>query len=113
MSGATFNNAEDAAESAQQTAGVPLGGVGAGCCELGRDGRFRNITINNNRTSDARIDVPAASSPFARRAAAGRVAHFADGQRAAVQRRGHRRAVHCITASRVARYVSVFALQTR
>lgn len=36
-------------------AGVPLGGVGAGSIELGRDGRFRNITINNNRTDDKRI----------------------------------------------------------
>ena len=36
-------------------AGVPLGGVGAGCLEMGRDGRFRNITINNNRTAAERI----------------------------------------------------------
>ena len=74
MSGATFNNAEDAAESAQQTAGVPLGGVGAGCCELGRDGRFRNITINNNRTSDARIDVSPGSLIAIRAARRGKVA---------------------------------------
>ncbi len=32
--------------------GVPLGGIGAGKIELCRDGRFRNITINNN------IDAP-------------------------------------------------------
>lgn len=38
-------------------AGVPLGGVGAGCIELGRDARFRNITINNNRTAALRIPV--------------------------------------------------------
>ncbi len=37
--------------------GVPLGGVGAGCVELGPDGRFRNLTLNNNRTSDSRIPV--------------------------------------------------------
>ena len=35
--------------------GVPLGGVGAGCIEFGRDAVFRNVTINNNRTSGARI----------------------------------------------------------
>lgn len=37
-------------------AGVPLGGLGAGCIEMGIDGRFRNITINNNRTAETRID---------------------------------------------------------
>ncbi|MBN2307583.1 MAG: hypothetical protein JXR94_01350 [Candidatus Hydrogenedentes bacterium] len=40
-----------------EPAGVPLGGVGAGSMCLGRDGRFRHITINNNRTADERIDV--------------------------------------------------------
>ena len=44
-------------ETGVQTAGVPIGGVGAGCIELGRDARFRNITINNNRTADERIPV--------------------------------------------------------
>jgi len=39
------------------SAGVPLGGVGAGCLEMGLDGRFRNITINNNRTAETRIPV--------------------------------------------------------
>lgn len=34
-----------------------MGGVGAGCIEMGLDGRFRNITINNNRTADTRIPV--------------------------------------------------------
>jgi non-lysosomal glucosylceramidase len=38
-------------------AGVPLGGVGAGCIEFAHDGRLRNITINNNRTADERIPV--------------------------------------------------------
>ena len=38
-------------------AGVPLGGLGAGCIEFAHDGRLRNITINNNRTSDERIPV--------------------------------------------------------
>ena len=37
--------------------GVPLGGVGAGCIEMGGDGRFRGITINNNRTTETRIPV--------------------------------------------------------
>ena len=43
-------------------AGVPLGGVGTGCIELGADARFRNITINNNRTAATRI--PFASGSF-------------------------------------------------
>ena len=77
MSGASihhFNDPTDAAESAQQTAGVPLGGVGAGCCELGRDGRFRNITINNNRTTDSRIDVAPGTLLAVRAARRGKVA---------------------------------------
>lgn len=36
-------------------AGVPLGGIGTGCIELGQDARFRNVTINNNRTAATRI----------------------------------------------------------
>ena len=36
-------------------AGVPLGGIGTGCIELGVDARFRNVTINNNRTAASRI----------------------------------------------------------
>lgn len=41
----------------KQTAvtGVPLGGIGAGCVEADSSGRFRNITINNNRTPETRI----------------------------------------------------------
>lgn len=77
MSGASigsFNNAADGAESEQQTAGVPLGGVGAGCCELGRDGRFRNITINNNRTAESRIDVAPGTMLAVRAARRGKVA---------------------------------------
>ncbi|MBI4557133.1 MAG: hypothetical protein HY706_06070 [Candidatus Hydrogenedentes bacterium] len=35
--------------------GVPLGGVGAGSIEMGRDGCFRNVTINNNRAERTRI----------------------------------------------------------
>ncbi len=38
-------------------AGVPLGGIGAGCIEVGEDARFRNITINNNRTAATRIPL--------------------------------------------------------
>jgi uncharacterized protein (DUF608 family) len=41
--------------------GVPLGGIGAGCVELGPDGYFRNITINNNRTPEERIPFSPAS----------------------------------------------------
>ena len=77
MSGASigqFHNAADAAESDLQTAGVPLGGVGAGCCELGRDGRFRNITINNNRTSESRIEVAGGTLLAVRAARRGKVA---------------------------------------
>ncbi len=40
-------------------AGVPLGGIGAGCIELGQDARFRNVTINNNRTAASRIPLAA------------------------------------------------------
>lgn len=36
--------------------GMPLGGIGAGKVEIARDGRFRNITINNNL--DAPFDHP-------------------------------------------------------
>lgn len=43
-------------------AGVPVGGVGTGYVEFGPDGRFRNVTINNNRTPDTRI--PCAENSF-------------------------------------------------
>ncbi len=36
---------------------IPLGGIGAGAVELGPDGCFRNISINNNRTDASRIPV--------------------------------------------------------
>ncbi|MFO7973081.1 MAG: GH116 family glycosyl hydrolase [Candidatus Hydrogenedentota bacterium] len=39
------------------TWGVPLGGIGTGCVELGNDNRFRNITINNNRDTAGRIPL--------------------------------------------------------
>ena len=39
------------------TWGVPLGGIGTGCVELGNDSRFRNITINNNRDTATRIPL--------------------------------------------------------
>lgn len=38
-------------------AGVPLGGIGTGCIELGEDARFSNVSINNNRTTATRIPV--------------------------------------------------------
>lgn len=60
-------------EDATQTVGVPLGGIGAGCIEMGRDGRFRNLTINNNRTADTRIEVSAGSFLAVRAARRGRV----------------------------------------
>jgi uncharacterized protein (DUF608 family) len=40
-----------------ELSGVPLGGIGAGGIELGRDAKFRNLTINNNRTAASRIPV--------------------------------------------------------
>ncbi len=43
--------------------GVPLGGVGAGAIEFGRDGRLRNLSLNNNRTRDSAI--PLAENSFA------------------------------------------------
>ena len=59
--------------AAALNAGVPLGGVGAGCIEMGRDGRFRNITINNNRTAEARIPVSRGGFLAVRTALRGRV----------------------------------------
>ncbi len=35
--------------------GVPLGGIGTGAMELCGDGRFRNISINNNRLPESHI----------------------------------------------------------
>jgi len=43
--------------SAQASNGVPLGGLGTGYIELGSDGIFRNITINNNRTNASKIPI--------------------------------------------------------
>jgi len=54
-------------------AGVPMGGIGAGCIEMGLDGRFRNITINNNRTADTRIPVSPGSFLAVRAARRGKV----------------------------------------
>lgn len=51
----------DAPATAPPPRGVPLGGVGAGSIEFGRDGRFRNITINNNRTRGTAIPLAAHS----------------------------------------------------
>ena len=52
---------QGAARVERRVSGVPLGGLGAGAVELGCDGWFRNITINNNRTSDTRIPIARAS----------------------------------------------------
>jgi len=38
-----------------QMNGVPLGGIGTGALEILPDGRFANISINNNRTESERI----------------------------------------------------------
>ena len=57
----------------KEPSGVPLGGIGAGCIEFGRDGRFRNITINNNRTTDTRIPVSPGAFVAVRGALKGRV----------------------------------------
>ena len=48
-------------EDSSPQGGVPLGGIGAGCVEMGMDGRFRNITINNNRVPTERIGLSAFS----------------------------------------------------
>lgn len=53
--------------------GVPLGGMGAGAMELCRDGVFRNVTINNNRTVATRIGALAKSFFAVRAARRGRV----------------------------------------
>jgi len=50
----------DRPETAVQPA-VPLGGLGTGFVEVGRDGWFRNIAINNNRTRSEWIPVSEAS----------------------------------------------------
>lgn len=60
-------------ESAGTTPGIPLGGVGTGVIEVGRDGWFRNITINNNRTSGERIPLAANSFLAVRVMSEGRV----------------------------------------
>lgn len=50
-----------------------MGGVGAGCIEMGPDGRLRNITINNNRTSATRIPVSHGSFLAVRAARRGKI----------------------------------------
>ena len=52
---------DDVPEALPVACGVPLGGMGAGAVEWGADGRFRNITINNNRESGSGIPVSAHS----------------------------------------------------
>lgn len=37
--------------------GVPIGGVGTGFVDFGPDGRFRNVSINNNRRADSVIPL--------------------------------------------------------
>ncbi|MBI5091537.1 MAG: hypothetical protein HZB26_03735 [Candidatus Hydrogenedentes bacterium] len=56
-----------------EPSGVPMGGVGAGCIEMGRDGRFRNITINNNRSTADRIAVAPGSFLAVRAGVKGKV----------------------------------------
>ena len=48
---------ENGQDDARSPSGVPLGGLGTGCIEFGADARFRNLTINNNRTSLSRIPI--------------------------------------------------------
>jgi uncharacterized protein (DUF608 family) len=57
----------------KEPSGVPIGGIGAGCIEFGRDGQFRNITINNNRTADSRIPVSPGAFVATRAALKGKV----------------------------------------
>ncbi len=64
---------EVGADPGLEPVGVPMGGVGAGCIEMGQDGRFRNITINNNRTSDTRIPVSPGSFLAVRASRRGKV----------------------------------------
>lgn len=54
-------------------AGVPLGGIGTGCIELGIDGRMRNVTINNNRWAENRIPVVPGSFAAVRALVRGKV----------------------------------------
>jgi len=56
-----------------EPSGVPMGGVGAGCIEMGRDGRFRNITINNNRLVSNRIALSPGSFLAVRAGVKGKV----------------------------------------
>ncbi|HIJ73035.1 MAG TPA: hypothetical protein HPP83_02930, partial [Candidatus Hydrogenedentes bacterium] len=58
---------------AVEPSGAPLGGIGTGCIEMGLDGRFRNITINNNRTAATRIPVSGGGFLAVRAAQKGRV----------------------------------------
>lgn len=75
MMRSSVSNADAApgAGELSEPAGVPLGGLGAGCIEMGRDGRFRNITINNNRTAQTRISVSPCGFLAVRAAKRGRV----------------------------------------
>ncbi|HOO55834.1 MAG TPA: GH116 family glycosyl-hydrolase [bacterium] len=40
----------------ERSNGVPLGGIGTGAVEILPDGRFANLSINNNRSESERID---------------------------------------------------------
>lgn len=57
----TSRDTDSAGREASLCDGIPIGGVGAGCVELGRDGFFRNLTINNNRTPELAIPISEAS----------------------------------------------------
>ena len=52
---------ESAAEDTRRQHSVPIGGAGAGSIEPGPDGRFRDISINNNRGPGEAIKISKAS----------------------------------------------------
>lgn len=70
---ASTDTGGDKGKADELLSGCPLGGIGAGCIELGADGRLRNIATNNNRTIDSRIPVSGASFLAVRTAQQGRV----------------------------------------
>ena len=53
------NYEKHSGDACGQGEGVPLGGIGAGGLEACCDGWFRNLTLNNNRTTSERIPLAA------------------------------------------------------